>query len=124
MDTSTARAAVLAVGAGAGAAAAARSHEAMAAGAAPGGGEPHRRVGEPGYVDPPGYGLDGDGDSHDEPRWERTDEMPVREKRHRGAGLLLGALALLAVAGVAWVLWQVVGPGTRPPEPGPDFTNR
>lgn len=39
--------------------------------------------------------------------------MPVREKRHRGAGLLLGVLALLAVAGMSWVLWQVVGPGSE-----------
>ncbi len=43
-------------------------------------------------------------------RWERTDEMPVREQRHRGAALLLGVLALLATAGVAWVLFQVLGP--------------
>ena len=49
----------------------------------------------------------------DDDRYERTDEMPVREKRHRGAGLLLGVLALLAVAGMSWVLWQVVGPGSE-----------
>ncbi len=50
------------------------------------------------------------GDTEDD-RWERTDEMPVRERRHRGAALLLGVLSLLAVAGVAWVLFQVLGPG-------------
>lgn len=51
------------------------------------------------------------GDTSEDDRWERTDEMPVRERRHRGAALLLGALSLLAVAGVAWVLFQVLGPG-------------
>ncbi len=78
----------------------------------------------------PAAGFDGDGyhqddprgtgpilypDDADEERWERTDEMPVRERRHRGAALLLGALALLAVAGVAWVLFQVLGPGEDQP---------
>ncbi|GAA1172092.1 Stk1 family PASTA domain-containing Ser/Thr kinase [Ornithinimicrobium humiphilum] len=52
--------------------------------------------------------------STEDERWERTDELPVRERRHRGAALLLGALSLLAVAGVAWVLFQVLGPGGEP----------
>jgi eukaryotic-like serine/threonine-protein kinase len=59
----------------------------------------------------------GDDPSTDDDRWERTDEMPVRERRHRGAALLLGALSLLAVAGVAWVLFQVLGPGGGQDEP-------
>ncbi|GAA5159757.1 Stk1 family PASTA domain-containing Ser/Thr kinase [Ornithinimicrobium tianjinense] len=55
--------------------------------------------------------------AYEDDRWERTDEMPVRERRHRGAALLLGVLALLATAGVAWVLWQVMGPGGAPETP-------
>ncbi|MDO5741232.1 MAG: Stk1 family PASTA domain-containing Ser/Thr kinase, partial [Ornithinimicrobium sp.] len=75
-----------------------------------GGRQPERRDGAPGRggSDPTSYQDD---------RYERTDEMPVREQRHRGAGMLLGVLALLAVAGVAWVLFQVFGPGGGPPEP-------
>ncbi|WP_151523783.1 Stk1 family PASTA domain-containing Ser/Thr kinase [Serinicoccus kebangsaanensis] len=49
--------------------------------------------------------------------YERTDELPVRERRHPGAALLLGALATVALAGVAWVLFQVLGPnGDQGPE--------
>ncbi|QFG67367.1 Stk1 family PASTA domain-containing Ser/Thr kinase [Ornithinimicrobium pratense] len=49
--------------------------------------------------------------SYDDDRYERTDELPVRERRHPGAVLLLGAMSLLAVAGLAWVLYLVLGPG-------------
>lgn len=45
--------------------------------------------------------------------FERTDEMPVRERRHRGAGLLLGVIAALAIAGLSYVLWSVMGPGAE-----------
>ncbi|GAA4884768.1 Stk1 family PASTA domain-containing Ser/Thr kinase [Serinicoccus chungangensis] len=48
--------------------------------------------------------------SDEDDRYERTDELPVRERRHPGAALMLGALALVALAGVAWVLVQVLGP--------------
>ncbi|GGK55819.1 Stk1 family PASTA domain-containing Ser/Thr kinase [Ornithinimicrobium pekingense] len=64
-----------------------------------------------GRRDPLPFDDDGPGYPQEEDSWERTDEMPVRERRHRGAALLLGALSLLAVAGVAWVLFQVLGPG-------------
>lgn len=50
--------------------------------------------------------------------YERTDELPVRERRHPGALLLLGAMTLLAIAGMAWVLFLVFGPDD---DPGPDM---
>jgi len=43
--------------------------------------------------------------------YERTDEIPVREQRHPGGWLVLSVLALLALAGVGWVVFQVLGPG-------------
>ncbi|WP_153398586.1 PASTA domain-containing protein, partial [Ornithinicoccus halotolerans] len=49
--------------------------------------------------------------------YEETDEIPVREQRHRGGWLLLGLLALLALAGVGWVMFQVLGPGQGGDEP-------
>ena len=61
-------------------------------------------------ADPLG-GLGTGRDPYDDDRYERTDELPVRERRHPGAVLLLGALSLLAVAGLAWVLYLVLGPG-------------
>ncbi|WP_010147354.1 Stk1 family PASTA domain-containing Ser/Thr kinase [Serinicoccus profundi] len=55
--------------------------------------------------------------TEEDDRYERTDELPVRERRHPGAALLLGAMAVLALAGVAWVLLQVMGPnGEEGPE--------
>lgn len=75
----------------------------------------------PGLRDGPGDAGTSNADetrtAYQDDRWERTDELPVRERRHPGAALLLGALALLAVAGVAWVLFQVLGTGTDPEEP-------
>ena len=53
----------------------------------------------PAYAGPPD-----DGD-------ERTDEIPVREERHRGGWLMVTVLALLALAGVGWVVFQTLGPG-------------
>ena len=106
---SAAAAGVGAAALGAGAAAAARSRRAMS---------PTESVPVPGPDPAPG---DADGErgvaAYLDDRWERTDELPVRERRHPGAALLLGALALLAVAGVAWVLYSVIGPGSGPPEP-------
>jgi len=45
--------------------------------------------------------------------YEQTDEIPVREERHRGGWLVLAVLALLALAGVGWVVFQVLGPGAE-----------
>jgi len=42
--------------------------------------------------------------------WERTDEMPVREERHTGGYWVLGTLALLALAAIGFVVFQVLGP--------------
>ena len=41
---------------------------------------------------------------------EPTDEIPVREERHRGGWLMLGVLGLLALAAVAFVVFEVLGP--------------
>ena len=88
-----------AVAGGAGAAAVALATQPVA--------RPPRRD-DTGYDDPlAGLGM---GASYGADRDEKTDELPVRERRHPGAGLLLGAMALLALAGVAWVLFQVLGP--------------
>src|SRR5690606_34231983 len=43
--------------------------------------------------------------------YERTDEIPVREQRHSGGWLVLSVLALLALAGIGWVVYQALGPG-------------
>ncbi|MGC5585657.1 Stk1 family PASTA domain-containing Ser/Thr kinase [Ornithinimicrobium sp. W1665] len=102
---------------GPGSAGAAAGGAAAAAAAAGGGaGMPSASAAGSDATDPGGRDRDGRasaaypaGDDRD----ERTDEMPVRERRHRGAALLLGVLALLAVAGMSWVLWQVVGPGAE-----------
>ncbi|MFK5584643.1 Stk1 family PASTA domain-containing Ser/Thr kinase [Serinicoccus sp. LYQ131] len=114
-------AAVAGAGAGAAAAAAAAragrrdddpdSTEAVAAGAA--GGAAGAAAG--GYEREPRPQPDDDiglfaGDPGDDDRFERTDELPVRERRHPGAAMLLGALAVVALAGLAWVLFQVMGP--------------
>ena len=125
------RALGLGVGGGAGAAAVARAAEPGATQVVPVGRADEGGDAGPGWAsdgyDPPLDRLDATGSplagmgrggataaGYDE---ERTDEMPVRERRHRGAGLLLGTLALLAVAGMAWVLFQVLGPGQdRGPE--------
>ncbi|HLS40486.1 MAG TPA: Stk1 family PASTA domain-containing Ser/Thr kinase [Ornithinicoccus sp.] len=45
---------------------------------------------------------------------ERTDEIPVREERHRGGWLVVTVLALLALAAVAYVVWDNLGPGQQP----------
>ncbi|GAA1149076.1 Stk1 family PASTA domain-containing Ser/Thr kinase [Ornithinicoccus hortensis] len=50
--------------------------------------------------------------------FESTDEIPVREERHGGGWLVLTMLALLALAGIGWVVFQVLGPnGDDPEEP-------
>ncbi|WP_131103172.1 Stk1 family PASTA domain-containing Ser/Thr kinase [Ornithinimicrobium sufpigmenti] len=67
--------------------------------------------GDRGRYGDPLAGMGTGGASHDDDRYERTDELPVRERRHPGAVLLLGAMSLLAVAGLAWVLYLVLGPG-------------
>nr|MBA2696019.1 Stk1 family PASTA domain-containing Ser/Thr kinase [Actinomycetota bacterium] len=59
---------------------------------------------------PPGAAQDG---------YEDTGELPVREERHRGGFLMLTALALLALGAIAFVVFQVLGPGATeeaPPE--------
>ncbi|ANS79235.1 Serine/threonine protein kinase PrkC, regulator of stationary phase [Serinicoccus hydrothermalis] len=93
----------LGAAAGAGAAVASARPSAAATQAVPvgGGREPQAYPGEPTGI----FAAAGADDS-----FERTDEMPVRERRHPGAALLLGALATVALAGVAWVLFQVMGP--------------
>ncbi|MGD8148776.1 Stk1 family PASTA domain-containing Ser/Thr kinase [Ornithinimicrobium sp. Y1694] len=108
MVTSSAAAGV-GTGAGAGATAAARA-------ASERGDQPRPyadSADDSGLVPGLGSGRGGDRSSREDDRWERTDEMPVRERRHPGAALLLGVLALLAVAGVGWVLWQVLGPDAQ-----------
>ena len=46
--------------------------------------------------------------------YEDTGEIPVRDdERHRGGFLLLTALALLALGAIAFVVFQVLGPGER-----------
>ncbi|MFB9731666.1 Stk1 family PASTA domain-containing Ser/Thr kinase [Ornithinimicrobium kibberense] len=98
-------------GAGAaGAAAGAGMASASASGGGAAGGPP-RDGGD--ATDPGRWDRASSAYASDDDRYERTDEMPVRERRHRGAALLLGILALLAVAGMSWVLWQVVGPGSE-----------
>src|SRR5690606_28913460 len=59
-----------------------------------------RRDGQTGVL--PAYADEGYG---------RTDEIPVREQRHSGGWLVLAVLALLALAGIGWVVYQALGPG-------------
>ncbi|WP_134771970.1 Stk1 family PASTA domain-containing Ser/Thr kinase [Ornithinimicrobium flavum] len=119
---------VLGIGAaGAGAAAIARSQDAGATQAVPAGGggwAETPRTSPADQLDATGSPLAGMGAAPvarpavRDDGYERTDELPVRERRHRGALLLLGAMTLLAIAGMAWVLFLVFGPDD---DPGPDM---
>lgn len=67
--------------------------------------------------DAPGGGAGAVGLADDYDDFEDTDELPVREERHRGGWIIVGVLGVLALAAVIWIVLATTGGGDDDPPP-------